>query len=529
MRREFAILALGFGFDRRKIQNDQYRDKFALVAHHDGIANVRAGLQHIFDRRRRDEFPSGGLQQFLLAVGDDQITVCVELPDVAGAKPTVVRQYFARLGGLAVVPLHYVRAFHQNLAIFRDAHLHVRDRTPHRADLVRGGQVRSNYRRGFRQAVALKHAHIQRPEEFREFRREGRTSGTEGANSSAQARANFRKDQPVRDSPPQLQAAGRFLPVSAPGHRFLRHAQGPIENPALQARLAMPLLQYARVYLLEKSRHGRGHGGTHFQQRLRYGFDLFEVGNRDAARQIAVAEGALVHVSERQKFQRHVIRLKYIFLQRVNRIGAEIRVIQHHALGFARRSRGVDDRRQLSAGNVRGAAPEFRDVRFAGRGDQRLITQNFAVQVAGRRDRNHMLQPGDARTRFGNLAGLRFALGDHNPRARIVQDVRQPVRGLIEINGHAGGAQSGDREIRDVPFRAIRREDAHAIAGLDAELAERFREARHAAQHFAGGDGLPTVRGLVHLRFRIGVAIYGVQKKFVQRGIVHVFSINSSV
>ena len=85
-------------------------------------------------------------------------------------------------------------------------------------------------------------------------------------------------------------------------------------------------------------------------------------------------------------------------------------MVQHHAFRFACSARGVDDRRQLISGNLRSPAPVLGNIRVTGCGNQRLIAQNLAVQIAGRRHRNHVFEARHALTRFRDLPGLRFAL-----------------------------------------------------------------------------------------------------------------------
>ena len=76
----------------------------ALVAVHDHLADVRAGrLELALDRLRRDVLAARGLDQVLLAVGDAQEAVGVELADVAGAEPAVgVERLGGRVGQVVV-------------------------------------------------------------------------------------------------------------------------------------------------------------------------------------------------------------------------------------------------------------------------------------------------------------------------------------------------------------------------------------------------------------------------------------------
>src|SRR5882762_3921577 len=85
---------------------------------------------------------------------------------------------------------------------------------------------------------------------------------------------------------------------------------------------------------------------------------------------------------------------------------------------------------------------------------------------------------------FEQAPRLHFSRNEHYLRAGMIQYVNDPVRRLIEINGYIRSAQSQRSEIRDVPFRPVRREDANTISSLDAKLLERVGNSRDAPQEF---------------------------------------------
>src|SRR5271155_1794414 len=87
MRRQSVSRLAGLFSDRVEIRNEKYTNKFAPVADHDGIGNILAAFQAILDGLRRHKFPRRGLEQLLLAVGDDQIPLLIEVPDIASAQP----------------------------------------------------------------------------------------------------------------------------------------------------------------------------------------------------------------------------------------------------------------------------------------------------------------------------------------------------------------------------------------------------------------------------------------------------------
>ena len=60
-----------------------------LVADERGLGDKHAVLELVFDGLRRDHLAAGGLEQFLLAVGDEEEAVGVEVGDIAGAEPAI--------------------------------------------------------------------------------------------------------------------------------------------------------------------------------------------------------------------------------------------------------------------------------------------------------------------------------------------------------------------------------------------------------------------------------------------------------
>src|SRR6266481_834892 len=125
---KFDSLVGGSGSDRSGIRDDQRDDEFAFVAQDHGVQDVGAGLESVFDGLRRDEFAGRRLDQVLLAVGDEEIVVLVQVADVAGAEPAVLAEDFARSFKIFVVALHHTRAFDQDFSILSDSDLHVGNR-----------------------------------------------------------------------------------------------------------------------------------------------------------------------------------------------------------------------------------------------------------------------------------------------------------------------------------------------------------------------------------------------------------------
>src|SRR5690606_8431501 len=105
-------------------EGDDGGDELATVTLDDQLAGVGADpLEHRLDDRRRDGFAVGGLEQVLLAVGDPQEAVVVELADVAGVEPLVLAERLGRRRLELVVAGGDTRAAEQDLAVLGDLDL----------------------------------------------------------------------------------------------------------------------------------------------------------------------------------------------------------------------------------------------------------------------------------------------------------------------------------------------------------------------------------------------------------------------
>ena len=74
-----------------KVGSNYGRGKFAPVGNDGGLGDQIVGLQVVFDRLRCNELAAGGLDQVLLAVGDVQKAVLVDVADVAGVEPLALK------------------------------------------------------------------------------------------------------------------------------------------------------------------------------------------------------------------------------------------------------------------------------------------------------------------------------------------------------------------------------------------------------------------------------------------------------
>ena len=134
------------GLQLGKVRGQQRDGKFAPVAQHDRVGDELVAPQQPFDRLRRHFLPAGGHDQVLLTIGDLEEAVGVQLPDVTGVEPAVRIDRLAGRLRLVEVPLHDVRAAHQDLPIRGDLDLDPGDGPAHGAEAERVERVGSHDR-----------------------------------------------------------------------------------------------------------------------------------------------------------------------------------------------------------------------------------------------------------------------------------------------------------------------------------------------------------------------------------------------
>ena len=119
------------------------------------LATSEIVLELVFDGLRRNQLAAGGFEQLLLAVGDVEKAVGVDVGDVAGAEPAL-RVEALRIGfGFVPVAGEDRRAADQQLAVFGEFEFDIGQRHAGRAHAVMNGRVEGDDGRGFREAVAL--------------------------------------------------------------------------------------------------------------------------------------------------------------------------------------------------------------------------------------------------------------------------------------------------------------------------------------------------------------------------------------
>src|SRR6266404_5478114 len=254
----------------------------------------------------------------------------------------------------------------------------------------------------------------------------------------------------------------------APRRGMLRDFHRPIKYFSLHAGVPGSLLDETRVDFFEEARDGRGYRGTNLQESLGDGIHGFDIGESGALEDVDVIERAAIDVGEREKGERDVmLRIQAEVVPQIGDVRAKIAVREHNAFRFAGGARGVDDGGELTRENSRGALAVSGNIRCACTGDEGFVAQALGGNVGTGIGDDDLLEFGKFLASGKKLLQLWRTSDEDHFGATMLQDVRHPVRGLVEVDGNGDAAGTGDGEVRSVPFGAIRGEKTDAIAGLD--------------------------------------------------------------
>src|SRR6516164_2649158 len=74
----------------REVRHDERTDKLAPVADDQHLPDVRLALEEMFELLRRHILAARRLEQMLLAAGNHEVTVRIQLSEVTGVEPAVL-------------------------------------------------------------------------------------------------------------------------------------------------------------------------------------------------------------------------------------------------------------------------------------------------------------------------------------------------------------------------------------------------------------------------------------------------------
>ena len=242
--------------NRVGVESDQAGDEGLRISDDDALADQGVGAQPVFEHGRGDVLASGGDDELLLATGDRQVAIGIELADVAGVQETVVVDGLLGRGLVAPVAAQDVRTADQHLAVLGDPDRRPRDRPPDRSDPDRMRQVDARAPGGLGEAVALADGDADTAEEVAEPRAERSAAADRVRDVAAEQGRDLGVDQPVEKRVLGLQQRG-----DAPGLQRLAVLDGDvlglIEDAALDRALGVSLGVGAVEDLLEDAGDGQ--------------------------------------------------------------------------------------------------------------------------------------------------------------------------------------------------------------------------------------------------------------------------------
>ena len=101
----------------------------------------------------RDILSIRELEQILLAIGDVDPALIVNVADISGREP-IVAHHRQRRFRVPIVPAHHVRSAHQHFAVIGDRYFNAPEWLANRADAIVAGTIRTDDA-GFGHAIAL--------------------------------------------------------------------------------------------------------------------------------------------------------------------------------------------------------------------------------------------------------------------------------------------------------------------------------------------------------------------------------------
>ena len=405
-------------------------DELPPVTVDDRLVEQGVGCQQPFDDRWGDVLARRGDEQVLLAIGDREVPVLVDCPDVTGVKPPVDDDLGGRLGILPV-PGHHVRPTSQNFTILGNTHLDTGNRKSNGAVTAGFGVIESDHRRCFGQSVTF----------------EDRQTGPV---------------ESVADMPGQRSATRAQLTDTWP-------------EDVLEMRVAGWLVERldGGPDLLVEPRHGGQPRRFDRIEIIKQRVDAPGQGNGDSGPggQVVVGQSG-IDVAVGQPTQQDVVRLKKGDRDHRFHVGEEVAVRQHHALGISGCATGVDQCRQ--GRRVDGRLPG-RDVVFQvgpGAPMAQSLPREMAQPGCGQRDgveRDEKFEIGKFIKPRQDLVGL-FLVADDGSASltvpQLVLDLGDRERG---VHGDIGGTGAENCQVGDRPLEPILREDPDTVTGFDSQ------------------------------------------------------------
>ncbi len=497
-------------------QHGHAGDEGAVFADDERLLEQRIGQQRQLQVARRHLFAGGGDDDFLDAAQDADAALH-DLGLVAGAQPAVGIENARRVLGALPVAAHHDGAAHLQFAVVADAHLDAGQRAAHGGRVVVVQAVDRHHRRRFGHAIALHQRQAQAQKTVRDGGRERRAAAHGHAHPAAEPGQHGLGHQRVQQRPGQ--GGHPATGAAARGHwQALRRAEaapalvlGGLEQLHLPGR-GRERLEQLGVHALVDARHRHQHGGAHGLQILGQLRHRARIGHAAARRhRQVVASRALKGVRQRQERQEHVVGGGRYALEHGFHVAEHIGVRQHHALGLARRARGVDDGRKVFGPRRgrqwsarRGAVEPLRK-----RAQRRRIGRCFCG-LQGRwrvRHNHHRAQRRKRHAGRADRVPLRGLFHEEHGGFAVGQDVGDAAGVVdgVQRHRHAGGGQRG--LVGAQGLQAIGQQDGDARADGQLHGGERAGPLGHALRGLRPAQADPGLRGGIERA--VGLAVRG--------------------
>ena len=460
-----------------------------LVRHDDGderrhervpvdeaLRDKPASRVDVLDLLGRDVLALRQLEDVLLAVDDLEPAAGEPQADVARVQPPLVIDDLVRLVLRLVVALEHARAAHANLAagvrpvrggVVHLGHVLELDLAARygRSDVSAAEVVLvglADDARRLRHAVSLEDGAAEaHPQKLHHLRGDGRAARGHVPDATAEFIPEFGKDNLLPDGgrgPALLQRL--LLRGVRDGEHLLLHE---------------PALPDARVNLVVDAVPQPGHRAKHrglqlrdvVQQTEHVAAEETRLGPREEAHQHG---DALVDVREGQVGHVAVAGLEVEVVGVGSRVGDEVAMGQHHALGVARGAARVAYGRHRLLPRWYGCYGSPPPLRL-----QLFDRDNLARVCRARRRRRQWLTPVRVHDQEFHRGALREA-PEHGGQARVGHAHRRELcvvadepnrvgpEGVVERHGDQRGSRH--RRVQHAPLRGVHRVHAHVVAGL---------------------------------------------------------------
>ena len=473
------IVALGPVAHRREVNVDKGCAGVAAVAKDHRLQDVGIEFQLVLDILRREEAPIGHLAHVLGPVDDPQVAVVlVKEPGIARRHPA-----FGILGvggalGVLVVIFKRAGAAIEHLAGVADADFHARGGHAHGVAAHLAIGLQGDEHRCLGLAVELFEVDAQRAVEIKDFRPDRLARRIAHAHPAKTERVLERAidkevSQPVFEAIPDPH--GFAIQNCRPHLAGVPHED--VEQPFLEPAGIFHPDHHICQLCLEHARRREVIGRPDLAQVKLHGLGALGAVDAEAA-PIGLPDGKdeIPDPGHRQVGQHLFVTGQVIELGRGFRRLDDIAIGQHHALGLARRARGVEH--DADAVIIQLSAPFLQILdQFVIGGAPLLLNVDETVQLvmvvfpqSARVDIDNVLKLMQTLLHLDQLVDLLLILDDRKTRAAMVHHIGHLFGGAVLIERHRDCAHGLRRHHRPVEMGPVAADYGNEIALIDSEI-----------------------------------------------------------